>query len=246
MAARTGGATPPILCGADGANAGAIGIDICEACFSAEQTIEMRFHVARCLHYDVIILIRDYILDDQRSGDRRRAKDVNAGGARRERVIGVWAIARNAIRDELVVVEIIERVVAVEGDARQTVIYESVFGDHVPGDNATRTRGKNSDACSRTRFLKAVVRDKIFRNGVVNDSRDERGRRVRSERDTAVEGIVANRVATDEIVVRWAGVVADQNAAGVTFDGIVCDRGMVHSGKMNRFAAVESLVEFIA
>ena len=125
MPTRTCRATPPIFGGADGANAGAIHVDICEACFSAEQTIQMRFHMSRGLHDDVIILIRDYILDDQRSGDRRRAEDVNAGGAGRERVIGVCAIARNAIRDELVVIEIVERVVTVEGDARQTDAWDA-------------------------------------------------------------------------------------------------------------------------
>lgn len=219
MPTRTCGATPPIFGGTDGADAGAIRVDICEACLSAEQTIEMRFHVPGGLHDDVIIVIRDYILHDQRSGHRRRAEDVDASGAGRERVIGVCAIARNTIRDELVVVEIVERVVTVEGDARQTFIYESVFGDDIPRDHAAGTSGENSDACSGAGFLKAVVRDKIIGDRVVNDPGDECGRRVRSERDAAVEGIVADRVAADEIVVRRAGIVAYQNAAGVMFDG---------------------------
>ena len=67
---------------------------------------------------------------------------------------------------------------------------------------------------------------------------------MRSQGDAAVEGILQNSIAGHQNVMGCAGVVAEQNTAGVMGDVVLGDRGMMHSAQMNAFAAIKSLCRF--
>ena len=67
---------------------------------------------------------------------------------------------------------------------------------------------------------------------------------MRGEGDSAIEWVVFDGVAGDEIVVGLAGVVADEDAAGVALDEVVGDGGEGDAHDVDAFAAVEVFAGF--
>jgi hypothetical protein len=62
---------------------------------------------------------------------------------------------------------------------------------------------------------------------------------VRCHHDSAIEGIVLREVTCDEIVVGLAGVVAEENSAGVVRYDVIGNSGILDAEEMDSFATVE-------
>ena len=72
--------------------------------------------------------------------------------------------------------------------------------------------------------------------------RTRREERMRCQRNPAIERIVSHRVSHDQVVMRGARVVTQQDPARVVLNQIVRNDRMVHPAEMNSFAAVEALI----
>src|SRR5260370_20300441 len=69
-----------------------------------------------------------------------------------------------------------------------------------------------------------------------------RKKRMRCQRDSAIERIVPDRVSHNQVVMRGAGVIANQNSTGIILNQVIRDDRMVNAAEMNSLAAVEALI----
>ncbi len=65
---------------------------------------------------------------------------------------------------------------------------------------------------------------------------------MRRQRDPAIERIVPDSVSHDQVVVRGARVITQQNPTGIILDQVIRDNRVVHAAQMNSFAAVKTLI----
>ena len=100
-------------------------------------------------------------------------------------------------------------------------------------DRCTRQWAKYANAGARSVYGSAVVIGDILGNRVAHNSQGrlgagDRSGRMRRDGNAAIEDVVLYRVAQDQVVGGGAGLVADQNAAGVILDLIISNsRGWV-------------------
>ena len=67
---------------------------------------------------------------------------------------------------------------------------------------------------------------------------------MRREGDAAIVAVVGDLIPNDQIVAVRAGLVGQQDAAGIVIDDIVRHRRMMNRGQMDALTAVESLACF--
>jgi hypothetical protein len=138
--------------------------------------------------------------------------------------------------------------VAVKGNSRQAIVGEYVVDDDVSRDGSDSAAvGKDANASASARGLVAVPRGGVVGNGVVNNAvvracwtlRAELGS-VRCEHDSAGVGIALEEVSGDEIVVGLAGVVTDEETAGVVLGDVIGEGGPRDAHDVQAFATVEA------
>ena len=195
----------------------------------------MELYVSRCVDVDVDSLVFNYVAPEDVAGDggaSGAAVDVDSGGAVRRCIADVGAVAGEVVEEDDVVVEVIGRQaevranVAVEGDSGNAVVEEFVVDDEIFGDEAESAAvGEDAYACTGAWDFVSIVDGFVIGDGVANDAQmwcvGAEGRGVRCEGDAAVEGVVLDGVSGDEVVVGLAGVIAEENSAGVTLDDVV-------------------------
>ena len=124
---------------------------------------------------------------------------------------------------------------------RNNVVHHNIAVRLVPG-----CRSKQPHPRARAWRLPSVVVRHIAIDRIVKHSsrrrRPRRKERMRSQRDPAIERIVLHRVSHDQIVMRCARVVTQQNPARVILDQIIRDDRVIHAAQMNSLAAVEPLI----
>ena len=195
----------------------------------------MELSVSRCVDVDVDSLVLNYVAPDDVAGDgcaAGAAVDVDSGGSVRWCVADVGAVAGEVVEEDDVVVEIVggqtevRADVAVEGYSGDAVVEEFVVDDEVFGDETDSAAiGEDAYACARAGNLESIVDRFVIGDGVANYAQMCGGRAgsrgVGCEGDAAVEGVVLDGVSGDDVVVGLAGVVAEEDSAGVAFDNVV-------------------------
>src|ERR1700720_4756279 len=138
---------------------------------------------------------------------------------------------------------------AVHGHTRQAVFLQVVVGDHVPRDPSDAgSIGEHANTRTGSGNLIPIVRrliigKRVFVNTVMR-SAGARSGRMRSQYNSTIERILPDHVAHNQVVVGWAGVVADQNAVSVIVSDVAGDSGMIHPHDMESATAVEGFVGF--
>ena len=170
-------------------------------------------------------------------------------------VAAVSSVAGEMIADDYVVVEIDPRrwrrskAVVVHRDARVPIANKSVVDHDVAGVRGPGPGSKNSH--SRARSADPIARRGIVGNRVVGYAKrdcrsrsDRDGRRMRGHGDAAVVHIVLDDIAADEIAAIDAGLIGDENSAGVVLYGVSNYRGVLVRHQVDALAAVISFAGF--
>ena len=135
----------------------------------------------------------------------------------------------------------------VQGHAGKAVVRDDVPDHFVAKGEISWTGGIDPDA--RALSDDPIVRSVVPNNRVLEHPVRQLGRRlwgwrVRSQSDSAVEGVVMHGVAGEEVAERRSGFIAEKNSAGIQIDFVVRQSRMVHSDQMNPLAAVLSFACF--
>lgn len=127
--------------------------------------------------------------------------------------------------------------------ARQRIASHHVVDDHVAVVPPARRSGEDSGAGTLAARQAVAFRRVALDDDVGNADRGidwSETEVVRRNRNPAIECVVANHVARDQVVVIRAGVIADENAAGVVLDQVVRHGRVMNAAQMDPLAAVPS------
>ena len=119
----------------------------------------MGVHKPAVVGRDVDLLVLDHVLDDNGSGDRRGAENIDPGRAWSCRVFSIRAVARNVVAGDQVVVEVLPGIggVQVEGYARQAIADQPVADYDVAGGLQARRGDEEADAGTRSLNVKSIT-----------------------------------------------------------------------------------------
>ena len=239
---------PPVGGGANEAAA-----EVIDADTSFVEVVEVDVEAAGgCFEGDVNGFVAEVIVGDDDAGDGSGGVDVDAGCAGGVGVGGIGGIAVDVVADDHVVVEIDagsrggRGTVVVHGDAGKAVVIEAIAGDYIGGVGVAGTGREDADASACSGKQKAVVVREIVGDDVVADAEGKaaNGVGMRGHGDAAGVAVVVDVVVLDEIGEAGAGFITDEHTAGVVFNEIAGDCGVIGGHEMDAFAAVHLLAGF--
>src|ERR1700689_5409111 len=192
-----------------------------------------RLDGAQGLQEDPEVVVGDVVAGDHRAGDRTGGGGQDAGGAsvRHGIVLGVLGgrgeqadrvaesvVLADPVADDLGVVEVLVRLVHVDGHARQAVTPD-VVADHggVRHRLTGNLGGDDHAGAAAGRLQRAVVAQRVAGHQGVGDA----GRAVPGHDHTAAAGVAGGGVPADLVVAAGPDVVRDQEAAALVVGGVV-------------------------